>query len=329
MIARNELVPESPGSAERSVGVVQFSLYLRFSEPGEKVLQAAKLECARVLEKWSDFTNYAAYFNNSLFELPGDDVRFERIYCMSTSSRIEVLPLPVEGRLESFNGWYSPVEIEAVVEPSEGEVGQVMSVTIRVRSEVDGSLFDAPALRLQPGFRNHFWVSSDTATRWLANGREFVTKFRPLTTAVRSVTSMDFQIFDPEQGVYRILRTEAIPLKIRESQGRSHFDVRSIPGAIQAIEPKTDGVWQNETAGFMNELIDSTVRVLTRGFWIWLLLGPLVFFLLRPWVLERKRRAEDPDHHRRMAAFRRLSLDPTMGTFGSIWRKCWAGSRRL
>jgi len=315
VIAQNKVTSEKPGAPERPVGDVRFSLYLRFSEPGEHTLEPAKLECARVLEKWSDFTNYASYFNNSLFELPGDRVRYERIFCRSVASQIKVLPLPEKGRLESFSGLFAPVRIESAVEPTEGEVGQVMTLEVRVNSEVDGALLEIPDLSLQPGFRNHFWVSPDPITRWREDGRDFVTRFRPLTTSIRALPALEFQVFDPEEGRYEILRTRLIPMKIREGDQGSHFDVRSIPGAANVLERNYEGIWHNERSGIMNEVVDATVRILADWFWFWLLLGPAVFLVMRPRMLEWRRRADDPSHARRMAVFRRFRRAPGLETF--------------
>ncbi|WP_200278476.1 tetratricopeptide repeat protein [Haloferula rosea] len=315
VIARKAPVGDESGGSERSVGVIRFSLYLRFSESGTLSLEPAKLECARVLEKWSDFTNYASYFNNSLFELPGDDVRYERIYCRSEAHEIKVLPLPEEGRLESFSGLFEPVRIETEVQPTAAEVGQVMSLRVRVFSDVDGALLEIPSFGSQRGLRNHFWVSPDTATRWQVDGREFTTRFRALTTAVKAVPPLEFQVFDPQSGRYRLLNTDPIPVTIRSGENGAHFDVRSIPGAANVLVAESGGVWANKRSGLMNELFDTLISILVGGFWLWVLFGPLLFLLLRPRVIEWRRRSLDPAHARRVAALRKFRKRPGLDMF--------------
>ena len=98
--------------------MVRFPLFLRFAEPGTHTLPAVRLECAQLKGDGGAFAPYAAYFNNALFEPVEEGAAYGRVFTESAPVEIEVLPLPEEGRLESFSGLFAPCEITAGVHPA-------------------------------------------------------------------------------------------------------------------------------------------------------------------------------------------------------------------
>jgi tetratricopeptide (TPR) repeat protein len=312
IIANN---PHDPKKNNRTLGTVRFPLFLRINEAGTFEIPATRIQCARLLDKGAGFTSYAAFFNNSFFEAPERSAHYEKLYGLSAPLTIEVLPLPEEGRRASFSGLFAPLSVTSEITPTEAKVGQVMELRLRVQSPAASECLTLPPLTQVPALRHRFWVSPDTSTLWRPDGREFITRFRPLTTEITAFPPLEFQYFNPAQGRYELLKTKAIPLTIAPNEGQTHFAVRSIPGAASPIESNAAGIWHNATASPMNNALDQLTQILVGGFWFWLLLGPILYFLLRSRLTEARLRASNPAYGRRACAYRKFRKSGTPTSF--------------
>jgi len=312
IIANN---PHDPKNNNRTLGSVTFPLFLRINEAGTFEIPATRIQCARLLDKGAGFTSYAAFFNNSFFEAPERSAHYEKLYGLSSPLSIEVLPLPEEGRRASFSGLFAPLSVTTEITPTEAKVGQVMELRLRLQSPAASDFLALPPLTQVPALRHRFWISPDTSTLWHPDGREFITRFRPLTTEVTAFPPLEFQYFNPAQGRYELLQTKTIPLTIAPNEGQTHFAVRSIPGAASAIESNATGIWHNVTANPMNNALDQLTQILVGGFWFWLLFAPILYFLLRPRLTEARRRASNPAYGRRARAYREFRKSGTPASF--------------
>ncbi|TWU40316.1 hypothetical protein Q31b_36640 [Novipirellula aureliae] len=305
IIARRVAPQDSP----LQLGVVTCSLFLRFSEPGTVSLPATRLECAYLKGDGSHFSPYAAYFNNGLFEPMSSLNAFDRIYAESQPITLEVLPLPTEGRSESFSGLFAPCEVEVTLRTDNIEVGQVMEVDLRVRSDSPHGMLELPPLDRQRSLRGRFSVASELGRKWYPDGTGFRARARPLTTKVTAFPSLQIQLFDPDSGSYRFLQTSAVPLHVRARDGRDYFDIRTLQ-ADATLTDQPAGIWHNREPTRMNDTLNMIVGLLAENVWMLLLAGPILFALLLPWVRERRRRAVDDAYRDCANAYRELRKRP-------------------
>ncbi|MFL3656763.1 MAG: hypothetical protein ACJ07L_01705, partial [Opitutales bacterium] len=82
--------------------------------------------------------------------------------------------------------------------------------------------------------------------------------------------------------------------------------VSSIPGAEYAVLASPEGVWHNDEATIMNDMMNGLIGLLADGVWIFILLSVGGFLLLLPQARELRRRALDRDYRRRKLAYRRF-----------------------
>lgn len=291
------------GMSESDLGEVSFSIWVKFEVAGRYEFSEAELFCSLLEDKGYGSHQYASYFNNSLFESVDRSKSYKKLKTRSAAHSIEVLPLAEEGRLESFSGLFSPESIDVTVTPTELGLGQLMEIRVDVKSDVCSEMLELSPISLQRNLRHRFWVAEGMSESWLPDGRRFVVRGRPITTELGYFPSLSFQVFDLENGGYRTIETASIPLEINSEDGKSYFPLKDLPGTKQRIVSSERGVWYNDKGNVMSDLAHGLISVLVEGFWLFLLLGPLFYFVLKPWARERRRRVVDKLYGKRRAAY--------------------------
>lgn len=290
-------------AAPGRLGTVFFSIWVRFEEAGQYEIPKTALECAQLEKKGYGAHQYASYFNNSLFEPVDRSKAYQKLRTHAEGFRLEVLPLNMSGKTELFSGLFSPDSIEVSVSPRNLELGQLMEIRIDVKTDVCSEMLELPSMALQSSLRHRFWVADEMGETWRADGRSFVARARPLSVDSRYFPSLSFQVFDADAGRYRTIETQSIPLEIESTDGRRYFPVDNLPGAKRLVEANAEGVWHNDKGSFMSEIGHVLISVLSRGVFVFLLLGPLLFIVLMPWAREFRRRSEDEKYRRRRTAY--------------------------
>lgn len=304
VIATRELWAEAP----EALGTIRLPIYLRFSQPGSYELDGARLDVAVVANARDPFGRYAAYFNNSFFEAVGSADRYERRTTEAAPQRIEVRARPVdtEGR---FSGWFEPVEMEWTLGQAAMEVGDLIEIELKLSGEAPHGMWTPPVLAEQSALNAHFLLDENWTREWHARGTIFRSRMRILSTRVAAFPELHFRVFDPEAGQYRLRRTEAIPLQVAPSEGRTFIPLKSFSGRAVALTNHPGGIWHNLKARPMNETLSTLLQTVVGLFWPLLIAAPVAFAVLCPILRERRRRAEDTRYRRcaeAYAAFRKL-----------------------
>ena len=299
VIAKRSLIDGHP----KALGTVELPLFLRLSTPGTYTLPATRLECAYLQQANRNFGQYAAHFNNSLFEPEESDVRYERFYVETAPTTIEVLPLPTAGRGSNFSGLFEPVNIEVAVTPEVLKVGDLIQAELKVFTDAPHGMIELPRLSQQRGLRGRFLVDDDLGRVWREDGTTFRCRLRALTTGVDAFPSLQIQTFDPEAGEYVMRSTEPIDLVVEANEGKEFIDLKSYKGAGVILSEQSEGIWHNRKANGMSDLINNTVVCLASWFWLWLLLAVAGFLLMLPVVRERRRRSLDAKYRARAEAY--------------------------
>ena len=318
IIARRTRLEEKSGA----LGTVKFPIFVRFTEPGKVDLPAARLEIALLKGKGGPFAPYAAFFNNGLFEPLTELEPFDRFFVEAPPMSLTVASLPEEGRTDSFSGLFAPCSIETSLNSSEIDVGDIVEVNLRVRSQAPEGMLDLPPLGVQRSLRGRFRAGDEYGRVWQEDGAGFLGRIRALTTDISALPALRFQVFDPVAGEYRFLQTKARPLTVNPVDGRRFFDIRSlVPETTFTDQP--EGVWHNAKPGQMREILNLTTGLFAEHLWVLLLLGPAAFLLALPRVRESRRRATDPAYRARAEAFEAFRRLPEHGG------KKWTAFRRF
>ena len=294
----------------KHLGRITLPLYLRFTEPGTYVLSDTRLECALLADPERDFGRYAAHFNNGLFEAVDSSKVYDRIYTIAPEVEIEVLPLPVEQQDATFSGLFAPLKVDVSVTPTEVKIGELVDLEIKLTSSAPHGMLALPPLNQQVNLRERVLVDGNYQRIWHDQGTSFRTRFRILSTTFQSFPSLNLQIFDPQLGTFQRYLTEVIPLDVRPSDGMEYLSLKSFEGAAVTLTNQPEGIWHNMEANVMNDVLNALYGMVRAGFWPLLAFGPLAFFLLRPWMRERRRRAIDERYRHRAEAYAAFLQEP-------------------
>ncbi|WPJ95669.1 BatD family protein [Coraliomargarita algicola] len=295
---------------EKALGTIELPIFLRFEQAGKYTLPTTHLECALLEKPDQGFARYAAHFNNSFFTPVEPSERYRRIYTTAPAIDIEVLPLPIDSEQATFTGLFEPISIQASASPTELEIGQLMELEFKVSSSAPHGMLQLPPLSQQSGLRERFVVDDQYRTLWQADGSLFRTRLRPLATSTQAIPSLYFRTFNPETGSYQSIRTQAIPLHLKPSNGLDFIPHGTFEGAAVRLSSQTQGIWNNLEKNPMNDTLNLITQWLNQLFWPLLCLGPILFLILLPVVRERRRRALNPDYARRVAAYKSFKKIP-------------------
>ena len=159
------------------------------------------------------------------FDMLGFDDFFGRgkeVTVRSQSLKVNVKPLPVEGRPDDFTGTIGSFRIRAVADKSEIEVNQAVTVTVSITGTGNIKSVGEPALPESEDFRIYRASSSEnlsTANDRLGGTKVFEEVFIPRRPGEMQIPALHFNYFDPSQERYVTQSTRPITLRVTKPEG--------------------------------------------------------------------------------------------------------------
>lgn len=185
-------------------------------EAGRQTIGPATVDCEIILKQAM-----------SVFDRP----QTRRAVVPSNPLSIEVRPLPTEGRPANFNGLIGQYAIAASASPTEVNVGDPITVQIRVEGPLVSSV-PAPALDRQENLVEGFRVASAADPGQIDGSSKIFTRvIRAQSPSVTEIPAIELPYFDSKQGRYAIARSKPIPIKVRETRVVTAADGEAAPGA--------------------------------------------------------------------------------------------------
>ena len=179
----------------------------------------------------------------------GDARDVETLSIPSNRPRIEVLELPAAGRPRGFNGWIGQFEVVAEASPVSVKVGDPITLRVGVSGNGMRAAASLPALDQQPALTRDFNVPREIGAGEDRNGeRVFTQTLRARYDSVTEIPAIELPFFDPEDGEYRVARTEPIPIRVEPSRVVTADDAegRGIQGQRQLeVESSEQGIAHN------------------------------------------------------------------------------------
>lgn len=170
-----------------------------------------------------------------------DQPIFERREASTGPITLEVQPLPTENRPADFTGLVGTLALSSDISARETAVGDPLVLTLTITGDEPLERIDPPDPR--PLFAERFRLD-ERGWREIARApgsRTFALDLRVADPGAEAVPALEIPYFDPERGVYRTARAEAIPLSIRDTRIVTAADaLRAQPGTT-ARSPLTPG----------------------------------------------------------------------------------------
>ena len=252
---------------------------------------------------FDDFFSGSSFLRNSPFSREVT----RKLVVPSNELNLEVLPLP-EPRPPSFTGLVGAYSIETAAAPTEVNVGDPITLTIRIRGPEPLDNIPAPALHRQQTLVEDFKVSDEPAAPVVQDGSAVFTQtVRALNDRVSAIPPLALSYFDVDQGEYRTVQSVPIPLVVRATREVTAADAVGGSGdapATTEVETRAEGIAHNyEDAGVLMDQGVGLLERLRHPAWLAALLGPMAIYLGLAAVHTMRRRsdADTADRRRRRA----------------------------
>ena len=260
------------------------------------------------------------FFSEDFFRLRSRAV-YETAVAPSNRPTLEVLDLPARGRPPGFSGLVGKYSIAAEAAPTEVNVGDPITVTVKISGPRYLANVDLPALRSQPALARHFKVPSERSPGTIrGRAKVFTQTLRARRADVDRIPPIELSYFDVEGGRYRRAATEAIPLTVHSARIVTARDAEGLadPGTVQTeLETLEGGIVHNyEDFDALEDQAYGPTAWLASPLWAALIfVPPLAYGGLFAFVVVTKKRYGDPRQRRAREAFKKLtrSLEEVRG----------------
>ena len=201
----------------------------------------------------------------------GETVEYSAI---SNTVKVNVLPLPIEGKPENFHGAVGDFKMEATINKTSTKTNEPLTLNVSISGSGNFELLEMPGINLPNGFEKY----EPKVTENVKNtGKIRGTKtgeylFVPRVVGIREIPPIEFSYFDPVNNKYITLKSEPFTLNIEQgdriinTEVVGKEDLQQLGTDIRFIKTSSNGVEKRS-----EHIINTT------GFWI---AGTAPLFLL-------------------------------------------------
>ena len=153
-------------------------------------------------------------------------VRYRRFMVNSEPLELEVLPLPDEGKPAQFYGLVGQYTISALATPTKVNVGDPITLTIKIGGSKYLKPVQWPALENVPTLAANFKIPTQKASPTIDDGfKVFTQTIRANNDQVTEIPPIPLAYFDAEQGRYITATTEPIKLEVAPTKILTNADL--------------------------------------------------------------------------------------------------------
>lgn len=187
--------------------LLSFSKVLIPKRAGEVSLPAAAVSAAVAVGRVRSRGPFDSFF--------GGQTQYRQFMVTSEPLKLTVRPLPDEGRPRQFYGLVGQYTISASATPTKVNVGDPITLTIKIGGSKYLKPVQWPALEEIPALPANFKVPSQKASPAIEDGfKVFTQTIRANNDQVTEIPSIPLAYFDVAQGTYVTARTEPIKLEV-------------------------------------------------------------------------------------------------------------------
>jgi len=219
---------EQPTQYQQTIGgiqysVVEFKTYVYPTRTGSLTLGPAKLTCNLLFkkqERGSIFGGFGTAFDDDLFDGFFQSYQRRSVTLESTDLKINILPLPEEGKPEDFSGAVGLFDLEATLSPDSVKVGDPLTLKLRAWGTGNMKALEMPQIKTQDGLKLYEPQIKEengikTLEQVLIPGSENITE----------IPAVDFSFFNPQTRKYETLSKGPFPIKVMKPAPGEEFKV--------------------------------------------------------------------------------------------------------
>ncbi|MBN1257966.1 MAG: protein BatD, partial [Planctomycetes bacterium] len=203
--------------AGREYLAVSFKKILVPKTPGELTIPGGTISCDVVTgyKGRQSRRPFRSLFDDDFFFGGSREAIIAKVVAPSNEPVLQVKPLPEEGKPAGFNGLIGSYSIDAVANPTEVQVGEPITLTIRVAGSEYMENVVLPPLHQQPALSKDFKIPVEMAPGKVEGKiKTFVQTIRAKHPGVKEIPPVELPFFDVTTGKYGVARSEAIPISV-------------------------------------------------------------------------------------------------------------------
>jgi len=236
----------------------------------------------------------------------------------SNALTLQVRQVPATGRPANFAGHVGRYKIAAQAVPIEVNIGEPITLTLKISGPEYLEDVAAPALDRQPNLTADFKIPPEIESGKIENGvKTFTQTIRAKRADVTEIPAIELPYFDTETERYAVARTAPIPLEVKETKVVTAQDAEGHAPVVagRALKAWSRGIMANyDDLGVLQDQYYGPETWLRSPSWIALLvLPPCAYFALLLATITIRRRQADPRavQARKAAAVFRRALQRT------------------
>jgi hypothetical protein len=188
---------------------------------------------------------------NSIFDdfgFFGSRKEYRQFAVKSEPLNLTVLPVPEEGKPSEFYGLVGRYEISVSATPTKVNVGDPITLTIRIGGGRYLKPVQWPALEQVGELAANFKIPSQKASPTIENGFKIFTQtIRAMNDKVSEIPAIGLAYFDAEKGEYAVAKTAPIELEVAPTRTLTNADLEGadVTGANKEVEAIKKGLSAN------------------------------------------------------------------------------------
>ncbi len=161
-----------------------------------------------------------SFFDDGFFDgFFGSTKQYKRFMVSSQPLKLTVLPLPEENKPIGFYGLVGRYTISASAAPTKVNVGDPITLTIKIGGSSYLKPVQWPALKEIPELAENFKIPLEQASPTIEDSFKIFTQtIRANNDKVTAIPSIPLAYFDTEKGDYTVAKTEPIELEVSPSK---------------------------------------------------------------------------------------------------------------
>ncbi len=185
------------------------------------------------------------FFNSFFMDDPFADEFFGRtayrdvkVKLKSKPVKIEVLPVPEEGKPESYTGAVGNFTVTATIDKTEITTDDIANFKLVINGSGNIKLIEAPVLKLPNGLTAYDPLVVDTITgrtTTISGSKTITYPISPRTPGEYNIPSLSFTYFNPQSGKYVTINTNPAKLHVKPGNNYTASNTRTARTDIHNI----------------------------------------------------------------------------------------------
>jgi hypothetical protein len=180
--------------------------------------------------------------SRNMFDSFFNDMNARRrdIVLKANGETLTILPLPEEGRPESFNGAVGAYTMDVDASPKKLTAGDPLTITITISGKGALEAVPMPPIDHWAGFKTypHNATTEKSDKTGTVGTRRFEQVVIPQSSDLKAVPPLEFSFFDPNQKKYRSIKQPAIPIDVKANPNAPSMPTQSFAANGEEGLPK-------------------------------------------------------------------------------------------